>query len=72
MAGAHLAAATPNFLALEWHASSVPFFDALRKNADGPMIVNGKVQVPDAPGLGVEIDLDVAYKYRKLSEPFFD
>ncbi|MBI5282216.1 MAG: mandelate racemase/muconate lactonizing enzyme family protein [Candidatus Solibacter usitatus] len=72
MAGVHLCAATPNVLALEWHAASVPFFDDLIKTGDRPMIDGGKVRVPDAPGLGVEIDLDVAWKYRKPGEPFFD
>lgn len=72
MAGAHLCAATPNVLALEWHAASVPFFDALVKNADGPMIRNGKIRVTDAPGFGIEIDEDVAYKYRKPGEAFFE
>jgi L-alanine-DL-glutamate epimerase-like enolase superfamily enzyme len=72
MAGAHLAAAIPNFLALEWHAASVPFFDALLKGDAGPMIRQGKIRVPDAPGLGVELDLDECYKYRKPGEPFFE
>ena len=72
MAGVHLCAATPNMLALEWHAASVPFFDELVKNADGPMIVDGKVRVPDAAGLGIEIDESVAEKYRKPGEPFFE
>jgi len=72
MAGVHLSAAVPNFIALEWHASSVPFFDQLIKNADGPMIRDGKVAVPDRPGLGIEPDLDVAYKYRKPGEKFFE
>jgi L-alanine-DL-glutamate epimerase-like enolase superfamily enzyme len=71
MAGVHLCAAVPNILALEWHAASVPFFDALVKNTSGPMIQNGKIRVPDAPGLGIELNEDVAYKYRKLEEPFF-
>lgn len=72
MAGVHLCAATPNFLALEWHAASVPFFDELVKGGGGaPLIRGGKVRVPDAPGLGIEIDEDVAYKYRKPGEPFF-
>lgn len=71
MAGVHLCAAIPNMLALEWHSASVPFFDALMKNTTGPMIENGKVRVPDAPGLGVTLDEDVAYKYRKPDEPFF-
>jgi L-alanine-DL-glutamate epimerase-like enolase superfamily enzyme len=72
MAGVHLSAAVPNVLALEWHAASVPFFDDLVKNASGPMIEKGKIAVPDKPGLGIELDLDVAYRYRKPGEKFFD
>jgi len=72
MAGVHLSAAVPNLIALEWHASSVPFFDQLVKNADGPMIRDGKIAVPNRPGLGIEPDLDVAYKYRKPGEKFFE
>jgi L-alanine-DL-glutamate epimerase-like enolase superfamily enzyme len=72
MAGVHLSAAVPNFLALEWHAASVPFFDDLVKNAGGPMIQDGKIAVPDRPGFGIEMDWDVAYKYRKPGEAFFE
>jgi L-alanine-DL-glutamate epimerase-like enolase superfamily enzyme len=72
MAGVHLAAAVPNTIALEWHAASVPFFDRLVTNLDGPMIREGRVRVPDSPGLGIELDLDECYRYRKPGEPFFD
>jgi len=72
LAGVHLSAATPNFLALEWHAATVPFFDALVKGLDGPLIKDGKIAVPNAPGLGVEVDEDVAYQHRKVTEAFFD
>lgn len=72
IAGVHLCAATPNVLGLEWHAASVPFFDELVRNAEGPMIRNGRIRVPDTPGLGVEIDEAVAYKYRKPGEAFFE
>lgn len=71
MGGVHLCAAVPNVLALEWHAASVPFFDDLVKANDGPMIRDGKIKVPDRPGLGIELDEDVAYKYRKPGEEFF-
>jgi gluconate/galactonate dehydratase len=71
MAGVHLAAATPNVIALEWHAGSVPFFDVLRRDGGAPLIRNGRVQVPEEPGLGVELDEDVAYRYRKPGENFF-
>lgn len=72
LAGVHLSAAMPNLLALEWHAASIPFFDDLVKNGDGPMIRNGRIRVPDAPGLGIVLDEDVAYKYRKPGERFFE
>ena len=71
MAGVHLCAAIPNILALEWHAASVPFFDALVKGGEGPLIQDGKIAVPGGPGLGIELDEDVAYKYRKPGETFF-
>ena len=72
MAGVHLCAAIPNLMALEWHAASVPFFDDLVKSKDGPMIRDGKIAVPTKPGLGIELDEDVAYKYRKPGETFFE
>jgi L-alanine-DL-glutamate epimerase-like enolase superfamily enzyme len=72
MAGVHLAAAVPNLLALEWHAASVPFFDELVKDSEGPMIREGKIAVPGRPGLGVELDEDAAWKYRKPGERFFE
>ena len=72
MAGVHLAAAIPNLIALEWHAASVPFFDKLVKSAEGPMVRDGKIAVPDAPGLGIELDLEEAYKYRKPGEKLFE
>ncbi|HZQ26524.1 MAG TPA: mandelate racemase/muconate lactonizing enzyme family protein [Acidimicrobiales bacterium] len=70
MASVHVAAAIPNFHSLEWHAQDVPFFDALLVGA-GPLIVNGHVEVPTGPGLGVDLDLDAAARYAKAGEPFF-
>jgi L-alanine-DL-glutamate epimerase-like enolase superfamily enzyme len=35
------------------------------------MIREGRVAVPDRPGLGIELDEDVAWKYRKPGEKFF-
>lgn len=71
MASVHLCAAVPNFLALEWHAASVPFFDDLIADRRAPLIQKGYVAVPERPGLGIELDEDVAYKYRKRGEKFF-
>jgi L-alanine-DL-glutamate epimerase-like enolase superfamily enzyme len=71
MASAHLCAAIPNFLALEWHAASVPFFDELILGGRGPLIDKGYIKVSDRPGLGIELNEKVAYKYRKRGEAFF-
>ena len=72
IAAAHVATAIPNFLALEWHGMSVPFWEDLASGLDGPVIQDGFVTVPDAPGLGVELNEDVARQYARESEPFFD
>ncbi len=72
MASVHVCASIPNFLALEWHAASVPFFDDLVTGLDGPMIRDGYVTVPDAPGLGVDLDLDACRRYARRDEPFFE
>ena len=67
-----MAAAIPNFLALEWHGMSVPFWEDLALGWDGPVIERGRIKVPDRPGLGVELNLDVAREYARPGEQFFD
>ncbi len=69
VAAAHVAAAIPNFLALEWHGASVPFYDAL---CGGPVIDRGYLALSDRPGLGIDLDLDVAQQYRSRTEGFFE
>lgn len=71
MAAAHVCAAIPNFLCLEWHGATVPFFDRLVRHADGPLIRDGYIPIPEKPGLGIELDEDVAHQYRKRGEAFF-
>lgn len=70
LASAHACASIPNFLALEWHAASVPFFDELLVGG-GPVIVDGYVELSDAPGIGADLDLEVARRYARSGEPFF-
>jgi gluconate/galactonate dehydratase len=71
LASAHVCASIPNFLALEWHAASVPFFDELVQTQK-PVIVDGYVDVPDGPGIGAEPDLAACRRYARPGEPFFD
>ncbi|MFB6105804.1 MAG: mandelate racemase/muconate lactonizing enzyme family protein, partial [Halobacteriaceae archaeon] len=65
MAGVHAAAAIPNFLALEYHARDVPWWEDLveRTHGSGPVISDGTVDLPEGPGWGVEIVPEVAERY---------
>lgn len=72
LASAHLCAAIPNFLVLEFHASDVPFWDDLVDGIPKPIIQNGSIQLPGGPGLGVQLNEEVARKYARKGEPFFE
>ncbi|MGH2813252.1 MAG: mandelate racemase/muconate lactonizing enzyme family protein [Actinomycetota bacterium] len=72
MAAVHVCASIPNFLLLEWHASSVPFFDDLVTGIDKPLIRDGFITVPDSPGIGVDLDMDQCRRYAVAGEPFFE
>ena len=54
-ASIHAAAAMPNFLILE-HARKPPYFEGVLQE---PLVINdGYFELPDRPGLGVELDED--------------
>jgi gluconate/galactonate dehydratase len=71
LAAVHFCAAIPNFLALEFHASDVPFWNDLVEGLSKPIIQNGYISVPEKPGLGITLNEDVARKYARKGEPFF-
>ncbi len=54
MAAVHAAAATRNFTALEVHSVDVPWWEDLVTGLPKPLIQNGFIKVPSAPGLGIE------------------
>ena len=62
MANVHCAAATQNFMALEHHSIDVDYWTSLVKTKK-PMVEKGFALVPDAPGLGVELNEDVVRKH---------
>jgi L-alanine-DL-glutamate epimerase-like enolase superfamily enzyme len=72
LASAHFCAAIPNFLALEFHASDVPFWNDLVEGSPNPVIENGFIHLSERPGLGVKLNEDVARKYARKGEPFFE
>ncbi len=56
-ASVHCAAATENFLVMEHHDVDAPYYDNLVEGAAKPIVGNdGFVGVPDAPGLGIELN----------------
>jgi gluconate/galactonate dehydratase len=71
IAAAHVCAALPNHLCLEFHGSDVPFWDELLLGSE-PVIQDGAVAIPDAPGLGVELDMAVVRRYSAPGEPVFE
>jgi L-alanine-DL-glutamate epimerase-like enolase superfamily enzyme len=72
LASAHFCASIPNFLVLEYHASEVPFWDDLVEGIPKPIIQDGCIQVPDKPGLGITLNEDVAQRYARPGETFFE
>jgi gluconate/galactonate dehydratase len=54
MAAAHSVAATENFLALEYHSVDVPWWDDIAQGLPKPLVKDGFIEIPDAPGLGIE------------------
>ena len=70
LAAAHFCAAIPNFLALEFHASDVPFWNDLVEGLPKPLIQDGFIKVPENPGLGVTLNEELACRYARKGEPF--
>ena len=56
LASVHCAAATENFIALEHHFADVPFWDDFIDGIPKPIIQNGFIAVPTAPGLGFTLN----------------
>ncbi|WP_028921560.1 mandelate racemase/muconate lactonizing enzyme family protein [Pseudonocardia acaciae] len=72
MACVHLAAATENFLALEHHAADVPFWNELVTGLPDPLIRDGHIAVPGAPGLGFgDIDEELFRRQLDPRDPVF-
>ena len=62
-ASAHVCASVPNFLVLEWHWNERPYWSTIIKEKTD-IIKNGYIELSDRPGIGVELDEEVAQKYQ--------
>lgn len=70
MASAHIAAATETFVALEYHATDVPFWNDLVEQ-EQPLMNKGWYQLTDKPGLGIEMDEKEMQKHLLKGEKLF-
>lgn len=79
MAAVHCAAATENFIALEHHFTEVPFWSDLVvgtaapgvRGIDNPIIKDGFITVPEAPGLGIDLNEEVVRAHLVPGESYF-
>jgi len=71
MAAAHVCAAIPNFLVLEYHFEDLPWWDDLIVG-DGPVIRDGFIDLPEKPGLGVELNEDAVRAHLRAGEVLFE
>lgn len=66
-ASIHIAAATPNFLILEY-ARKAPYFEEVLRD---PLVVrDGHFELPERPGLGVELDEDFLSRHPYHHVPY--
>ena len=72
LASVHCAAATENFLVLENHAVDIPAWNDLLVGLENPLIQNGHIKVPDAPGLGFsDINDEVFQQFLDKDRPAY-
>ena len=61
IASAHVSATVPNVFMLEWHAREVDWWDEMYSGDD--LIVDGQIEVPERPGLGIDLEPDVVNEH---------
>ena len=60
MASAQVGAAIPNSLAVEYHSYQLGWWEDL---VEEDVIEEGYIEIPEKPGLGVTLDMDVVQEY---------
>jgi gluconate/galactonate dehydratase len=69
MASAHVGAAIPNALAVEYHSYELGWWDDI---VEETVIENGRIEIPEKPGIGVTLDLDVVEENLVAGDTLFD
>ena len=70
MASVHMAATLKDMLAMENHAVDIPWWGTLVDGPSKPIVDRGYITVPDAPGLGVELNEAAIKEHIRKGEYF--
>jgi len=71
MANVHCAAATENFVALEHHSVDIDWWEDMVTGVEKPLHVDGFARVPEGPGLGIDLNLDVVKEHLGRGQELF-
>ena len=71
MAAVHACATLPNFAGLEYHAVGVPWWQDMVCHEGDIIDRRGYIRVPDAPGIGVELNEQVVREHLYPGETYF-
>ena len=71
MASAHVCATVPNFMVLEFHWTKRDFWSTIIKEKRD-IIQDGHIELDGAPGIGVELDEEVAKRHRFPGTTWFE
>jgi L-alanine-DL-glutamate epimerase-like enolase superfamily enzyme len=66
LASVHSIATMRSFLAMETMAPELPWWDDLVTGLPKPIIQNGYIQVPEKPGLGIELNEEVVKQHLRV------
>ncbi len=69
MAAAHVGASIPNSLAVEYHSYELDWWGDL---VEEDVIEDGHIEIPERPGIGLTLDLDVVEERMVDGETLFD
>jgi gluconate/galactonate dehydratase len=69
VAAAHVGTAIPNSLAVEYHSYQLGWWEDL---VEETVIEDGRIEVPERPGLGVTLDMDAVEEHMVAEETLFD
>jgi len=69
VAAAHVGAAIPNALAVEFHSYELGWWSDL---VEEPVIEDGRIEIPETPGLGITLDDDAVADHLVAGETMFD